>query len=103
MENGVSWLPSAQHLEVLGPHFLYPLAPEQPGAKAPVFRSRKMPFQARHTGLWNCMGDEIQPPHFIGGKLRSEFQKLNQGFQNQSNNRNVRPGKDDKDQQAKEM
>lgn len=100
VENGVSLLPSTQHLEVLSPHSLYTLAPEQPGAKAPVLRNIKMPFQARHTGLWDCVGDETQSPHFTRRRLSPKLQDP-RGFQNQ-NNRKVRPGKDHQDQQAKE-
>lgn len=48
------------------------------------------------------MGDQTQPLHFTGGKLRSKLETLNQGFQNQSTNGNARPGKDHKDLLAKE-
>lgn len=68
----------------------------------PFPEAGKMPFQARRKGVWDCMGDQTQPPHFTGGKLRSKLETLNQSFQNQSNNRNVRPGKDHKDLLAKE-
>lgn len=61
-----------------------------------------MPFQVRRKGVWDCMRGQTQPPHFTGGKLSSKLETLNQGFQNQSNNRNVRPGKDHKDLLAKE-
>lgn len=68
----------------------------------PFPEAGKMPFQARHKGVWDCMGDQTQPPHFTGGKLRSKLETLNQSFQNQSDNRNVRPGRDHKDLLAKE-
>lgn len=65
VESGVSWLPSAQRFEVLRPHSLYSLAPERPGAKAPIFRSRKNAFPSQtHRPLGLHGGSDSASPFY---------------------------------------